>query len=734
MAEDANPAGARETAPKPPMAKIKPSRLEKHGQVRTDNYFWLKERENPEVIAYLEAENSYTEEMMRDTASLRETLYEEIVSRMPQTDETVPYLLNGYYYYERFVPGKDYAIYARRKGTLDAPEEVMLDANVLAEGHGYFALREPKVSMNNEILAFPTDTIGRRIYTLRFKNLRSGELLQDEIPNVTDNVAWASDNRTLFYTRQDPDTLRPYQIFRHRLGTDPKSDALVFEEKDETFSIYLSLSKSKRYLLIESGQTLATEYRILEADKPEGTFRVFEPRLRGREYSIDHVGDSFYILTNDDARNFRMMKTPTARTSRRNWTELVAHRDDVFLQSFEVFRDYLVLSERKEGLTRFQVMPWTGRGTHYIEISEPAYTLTLGKNLELNTRKLRYVYSSLTTPPSTFDYDLADRSRKLKKQEPVGGGFDAANYVTERLQARARDGRSVPISVVYRKGFSKDGSRPLYLYSYGSYGISSEAAFNASIVSLLDRGFVYAIAHIRGGQEMGREWYDSGKLLQKKNTFTDFIDAADDLVARKYADPNSLFASGGSAGGLLMGAVMNMRPELFKGVVARVPFVDVITTMLDADIPLTASEYDEWGDPNQKESYDYMLSYSPYDNVERKRYPNLLVTTGLHDSQVQYWEPAKWVAKLRATKTGDELVLLKTHMEAGHGGVSGRFRRQRETALIYAFVLKLAGEKRVAEDKAAAGKPAFANRRESLLASPAEMLGTRFAPNCPGGY
>ncbi|HUF17272.1 MAG TPA: S9 family peptidase [Thermoanaerobaculia bacterium] len=677
--------------PKPPTAKVVPFRLEKHGDVRTDNYYWLREREDPEVIAYLEQENAYTEQVLFHTKDLQEKLYDEIVARIPQADETVPVRIDGYLYYERFEPGKDYPIYVRRYGSMEAPEEVMIDVNELAEGHGYFAVSGVSVSPDGEILAFSTDDVGRRIYTLRFRNLRTGGMLPDEIPEVAGNVAWANDNRTIFYTKQDLETLRWHQIHRHVLGTDPANDVLVFEEADETFNAFVFRTRSKQFLVIGSSQTVADEYHILEADDPTGNFRVFEPRRRGREYAIDHLGDAFYIRTNDEAQNFRLMKTPVMATGRENWVEIIPHRDDVFLADFEVFRSHLVVSEVKDALTRLHVMALDGSDGHFIEVDEPAYVLDFGKNPDIDATEVRYVYSSLTTPDSTYDYDMSTRARVLRKMERVGGGYDPGNYVTERLFAPARDGRRIPISLVYRKGFQRDGSHPLYLYSYGSYGISSDPDFNAPMVSLLDRGFVFAIAHIRGGQELGREWYDSGKLLNKKNTFTDFIDAADYLIAERYGDPENMFASGGSAGGLLVGAVMNLRPDLFKGVVTRVPFVDVITTMLDEDIPLTTGEYDEWGNPNEKVFYDYMLSYSPYDHVEAKRYPNLLVTTGLHDSQVQYWEPAKWVAKLRAMKTGDELILLKTDMEAGHSGASGRFRRHRITALNQAFVLDLAG-------------------------------------------
>jgi oligopeptidase B len=675
----------------PPVAKALSRQLEKHGHVRNDPYYWLKDRTNPEVIAYLEAENAYTDQRLRHTEPLQQRLYEEIVARIPQSDESVPYFLDGYFYYQKFEPGKEYAIFARRKASMDAPEEIMIDSNELAKGHSFFSIVGVSVSYGRNIVSFATDTVGRRFYTLRFRNLDTDELLPDTIAAVTGNVAWANDNKTIFYSKQHPETLRSYQIYRHELGTDSSQDTLVYEEADDTFGSHVFRTKSKRYIVIGSSHTLADEYRILEADNPRGTFRLFEPRVRGREYQIEHYGDHFYIRTNDEALNFRLMKTPVAATGRANWTAVIPHRPDVYLMDFEIFRDQLVLSERQAGLTRLRIRPWSGSGEHYINFGEPAYAASFGTNPEFDTPWLRYVYSSLTTPGSTYDYNMNTAERILKKRDKVGGGFDPANYLTERMEATARDGKRIPISLVYRKGFQRNGSHPLLLYGYGSYGSSSEASFKSAEISLLDRGFVYAIAHVRGGQEMGREWYETGKLFQKMNTFTDFIDVADFLVANQYADPRNLFAMGGSAGGLLMGAVVNMRPELWKGVVARVPFVDVITTMLEPDIPLTTAEYDEWGDPNRKTDYQYMLSYSPYDQVERKGYPNLLITTGLHDSQVQYWEPAKWAAKLRAMKTDNNLLLLKTNMEAGHGGASGRFRRHRETALIYAFLLDLAG-------------------------------------------
>ena len=677
----------------PPRAAQRPHQLTTHGHVRVDEYFWLKERTDTAVINYLNAENAWTEAVMSHTTAFQDSLFEEIKGRILQNDQSVPYRLEGYWYYTRFEEGKEYPIYCRKQGSMQGREEVLLDVNALAQGYGFYQVAGVQVSSGNNLLAYAADTVGRRQFTLRFRDLTTGRDLPDVVPGVTSNVAWARDNRTLFYTRQDPTTLRWYRIYRHVLGTPAAQDSLVYEEPDETFSASVFRTKSRRFIVIASSHTLSNEFRFVDATKPAGPFTVIQPRERNLEYSAEHFGEHWYIRTNLGARNFRLVRAPIATPGKAHWEEVIPHRADVLLEGFDIFKDYLVLSERERGLARLRVKPWTGAGEHYIDVSEPAYYAFTTVNPEFDTRILRYGYTSLTTPSSTFDYDMASRSRTLLKRDSVLGGYDPARYEVKRLYAKAPDGVEVPVSLVYRRDLRRSGPQPLLLYGYGSYGFSTEPTFSATRLSLLDRGFAYAIAHIRGGEEMGRWWYEDGKLLKKKNTFTDFIAAGEHLVAQGYTAPHMLYAQGGSAGGLLMGAVFNMRPDLFHGVVAQVPFVDVVTTMLDASIPLTTSEYDEWGNPNDSTYYRYMLSYSPYDNVERRNYPNLLVTTGLHDSQVQYWEPAKWVARLRARKTDGNRLLLKTNMEAGHGGASGRYQRYRETAFVYAFLIDLARQK-----------------------------------------
>ncbi|MGN7720882.1 S9 family peptidase [Chitinophaga sp. 22620] len=675
----------------PPVAEKIRKELAIHGDTRVDNYYWLNERDNPKVIAYLEAENKYTDTVLSPVKKLREDLFGELKGRIKEKDESVPVLTNGYVYYTRYEEGKEYPIYCRKKGSESAPEEIYLNVNDLAQGHEYFQVAGTAVSFDNKLLVYGVDTVSRRQYDLYVKNLETGEVYPDVIKNTTGGAVWAKDNKTFFYTFKNATTLRSEKIFRHTLGTPADKDALIFHEKDETYSTYVGRTKSKDYILIGSGSTLSSEFRYLRADDPNGTFKVFHPREKDMLYDIDHRGNTWYIVTNYEAKNFRLMTAPQDKTAKSGWTELIAHRPDVLVEGIDLFKDFLVVSERKGGLTQLRIINDVTHQEHYLDFGEPAYVAYSTSNPEMDTKNLRYSYTSLTTPNSTYDYNMDTKAKELKKQQEVIGGYDAKNYVTERIFAKAKDGTMVPISLVYKKGFEKNGKAPLLLYGYGSYGASMDPYFSSNRISLLDRGFCYAIAHIRGGQELGRQWYEDGKMFKKKNTFTDFIDCAEFLIANKYTVKEHLYAMGGSAGGLLMGAVVNMRPELFKGVIAAVPFVDVVTTMLDESIPLTTGEFDEWGNPKNKDSYEYMKSYSPYDNVEAKEYPNMLVTTGLHDSQVQYFEPAKWVAKLRELKKGDQVLLMETNMEAGHGGASGRFKALKDVALQYAFLFYLEG-------------------------------------------
>ncbi|WP_454061426.1 S9 family peptidase [Candidatus Nitrospira salsa] len=679
----------------PPKAKKVPFELKAHGQLRVDEYYWLRDRENPDVLEYLTAENEYADKVMAHTKTLEDTLFQEITGRIKQTDLSVPFKHGDYYYYVRYEPEREYGIYCRKYQSLEHPEEIMLDANVLARGCEFFSLGNWMISSEQDLLAYAVDTQGRRIYTVHIKNLVTGEIIHDMIPETTGNMDWANDNRTLFYSKQDPETLRAYQIWRHVLGTDIEKDELVFEEKDETFSTYVFKTKSKHFLMVASHQTISSEYQFLDANHPSGEFQILQPRERGHEYDVEHYNGQFYIRTNDQAKNFRLMVTPVNQPQKEYWKELIPHREDVLLEGIELFQQFLVVEERNQGLIHLRVIPWEGDEEFEIDFGEAAYYVTFGDNYELETSVLRFGYTSMTTPMTIYDYHMETRRKVLLKREEVLGDFDVSQYHTERLHAQGRDGTSIPISLVYRKGFVADGNAPLLLYGYGAYGSSMDATFSSARLSLLDRGFVYAIAHIRGGEELGRVWYEDGKLLKKMNTFTDFIACAEYLRDQRYANPEKLFAMGGSAGGLLIGTVTNLRPDVFTGVIAQVPFVDVVTTMLDDTIPLTTGEYDEWGNPHQKEYFDYMLSYSPYDNVEAKSYPHILITTGLHDSQVQYWEPAKWVAKLRTLKTDSNRLILKTNMDAGHGGASGRFKRYKESATIYAFLLDLAGLARI---------------------------------------
>ncbi|MEY4462343.1 MAG: hypothetical protein RLY98_883 [Bacteroidota bacterium] len=674
-----------------PVAKKLPKKLKKHNEIRIDDYYWLNDRENSEVIDYLNQENSYYDAMTAHTKDFQKQLFEEMKGRIKEDDQSVPYLYNGYYYITRYEKGQDYPIYSRKKGSLDAQEEILFNCNELAKGHTFFQLGGLSVSPDNRFASFGVDTVGRRIYTIKIKNLETNEILPDVIENATGGSVWANDNHTLFYTRQDKVTLRANQIFKHKLQTTSDQDVLVFEEKDETFNVSVGKEKSRKYIVIGSESTMTTEYRILNSETPDAEFKVFQPRVRGLEYSISHFGDSFYILTNKDkATNFKLMKTPENATEKKHWKEVIAHRDDVLLEDIEIFSNYLVVEERSNGLNHIRIMPWSGEGEYYLPFGSETYNAFTTTNVDFDTDILRYSYQSLATPSSVIDFNMKTKEKEIKKEQAVlGGQFDKNNYVEERVWASAKDGIKVPISLVYRKDLKKDGSNPLLQYAYGSYGVTMEPYFSTTRLSLLDRGFIYAIAHIRGGEDLGRQWYEDGKLLKKKNTFTDFIDCSQFLIQEKYTSPAHLYAEGGSAGGLLMGAVVNMAPELYHGVIAQVPFVDVVTTMLDDSIPLTTGEYDEWGNPNKKEYYDYMLSYSPYDNVKNQTYPNMLVTTGLHDSQVQYWEPAKWVAKLRTHKKDTTVLYLHTNMDAGHGGASGRFEAIKELAKEFAFLLDL---------------------------------------------
>ena len=676
---------------KAPMASIKPKTLEKHGDVRIDNYFWLNDRENPEVIDYLNKENEYYHTVTASTKAFQADLYEEMKGRIKEDDQSVPYFYNGYYYITRFETGQDYPIYARKKGSLDAPEEIMFNGNEMAKGHKYFNLSGISISNDNQFAIFALDLVGRRIYSLQIKNLLTGEILSDKIDNATGNATWANDNHTIFYTRQDEKTLRSDKVYKHKLGTDTASDVLVYFEKDDTFNVSVAKGKSKKYISISSSSTLTDEYRFIKADEPDSEFKVFQKRVRGLEYSVSHYGDSFYIVTNKDkATNFKLMKTPENATSQENWKDILPHREDVLLEGIDIFKEFLVVSERSNGLNKIRIMPWSGKGEYYLPFDIETYTAYTTTNVDFDTDILRYGYQSMATPSSVIDFNMKTKTKEIKKEQQVlGGQFDKNNYIEERVWATANDGTKVPISMVYRKGLQKEGKNPLLLYAYGSYGISMDPYFSSTRLSLLDRGFVYAIAHIRGGEDLGRQWYEDGKLLKKKNTFTDFIDCSKFVIAQKYTSPEHLYAEGGSAGGLLMGAIINMAPELYNGVIAQVPFVDVMTTMLDDSIPLTTGEYDEWGNPNVKKYYDYMRSYSPYDNVKAQAYPNLYVSTGLHDSQVQYWEPAKWVAKLRVLKTNENLLFLDTNMDAGHGGASGRFEALKELSKEFAFLLDL---------------------------------------------
>lgn len=697
FAQNISAQNMKNTAPK---ARKQAHTISIHGDDRVDNYFWMRlsdeqkeaeqaDAQTQEVLDYLNAENAYLKAELAHTEKLQEKLFKEITARLKPDERSVPYTKNGFEYYTRFEEGQDYAYYCRKSNGV---EEILIDGPKLGKQSAYFAIGTYAISDNNQILAYSTDRVSRRQYTIEFKNLKNGSMLADRIENTSGSIVWANDNITVFYTKNDPVTLRSYQIYKHTLGTSSDQDELVYEEKDETFYCYIYKSKSDDYLFIASQQTTTTEFRFIPAANPSAEWKVVEPRSEGHEYSVDHLGDHFYITTNLNALNFRVMSTPIKSTGKENWKEVIAHRKDVFIEEIELFENFLVLAERKNGLPQLHVINHTNGDSHYIEFNDPAYVVEFNVNVEINTDLLRFSYTSLTTPQSIYDYNLKTKeSTLLKRQEVLDSSFDPSNYISERIFITARDGVKVPLSLVYHKNTKKSADTPLLLYGYGSYGYSIDPNFSSVRLSLLNRGFIFAIAHIRGGQEMGREWYETGKMRNKKNTFTDFIDCAKALCEKNYTSPKHLYAQGGSAGGLLMGAVMNMEPNLWNGIIAGVPFVDVVSTMLDESIPLTTGEFDEWGNPKEKVYYDYMKSYSPYDNIEAKAYPNLLITTGYWDSQVQYWEPAKWIAKLREFKTDDNMLLMHCDMEVGHGGASGRFQRYKEVAMEYSFLLNLEG-------------------------------------------
>ncbi len=690
----------------PPIADKVPKRIEKHGNVRTDDYYWMRltdaqknakipDPHTQKVLDYLNAENEYYDALTGHTKQFQEDLFEEMKSRIKEDDESVPYKVNGYYYIVKYEVGGQYPIYARKKGTLESSEEILFDVNDMAKGFDYFQLGGLNVSPDNKLVAFSTDTVSRRQYFIRIKNLETGEIYKDIIDNTTGGAVWANDNKTIFYTKKDPVTLRSEKIYKHVLGTDASLDQLVYHEQDDTFDAFVYKSKSKKYIIVGSYSTLTQEYQVLDANNPDDDLRMVQSRVRGLEYGIYHYGAHFYILTNKDgATNFKLMRTPEDKTRQENWVDVIAHREEVLLEDVSIFKDYLVLEERENGLNKIRIKRWDESEDYYLPFDEETYSVGVYNNPEFDTETIRYGYNSFTTPASVIDFNMADKSKELKKeQEVLGGKFDKNNYTSERVWIDVRDGQKVAVSIVRRKDTVLSKDTPLLMYAYGSYGHTISDGFSTTRLSLLDRGFVYALAHIRGSQYLGRSWYEEGKLLKKMNTFTDFVDCAKGLIERGYTSSSHLYAMGGSAGGLLMGVLINISPETFNGILAAVPFVDVITTMLDDSIPLTTSEYDEWGNPNEKEFYEYMLSYSPYDQIKTQKYPHILVTTGLHDSQVQYYEPAKWVAKLRTHKIGTTTLMMHTNMEAGHGGASGRFNALKETARDYAFFLDLEGIK-----------------------------------------
>ncbi|PCI21329.1 oligopeptidase B [Candidatus Wolfebacteria bacterium] len=675
--------------PQPPKAKKIPHETVYHGDTRIDEYFWLREKTNPEVITYLKDENTYTKEIMKDTEDAQAQLYKEMKGRIKETDMSVPVKIDNYYYYTRTEEGKQYPIYARKKESLDSAEEILLDQNILAEGYEYFQLGVFDVSPDHSLLAYSVDTNGSEEYTIFIKNLDTGELLSDQITHTYHSFEWINDSQTFFYSVLD-ETKRPHKVYRHTLGTDTKEDTMMFHEPDGKFFVNLYKTRTEKYIMILSGSKVTSEVRAMDADEPTSQFEIIQPREKGIEYYVHHHGDTFYIRTNKNALNFKVMKTSVETPTKENWKEVIAHDDNISITDIDLFKEYLVISQREKGLEKINIINVLDDTHHFIPFPEEVYTVGVSSNPDFNTNTLRYSYSSLTTPSSVFEYDMEARTQELKKQKEVLGGFNKDDYIAKRIVARAPDNEEIPMSVVYKKDlYKKNEANPLLLTGYGSYGISSNPYFSSNIISLLDRGFVYVIAHIRGGSELGEHWYEQGKYLNKKNTFTDFIACAEHLIKEDYTAPESLAIWGGSAGGLLMGAVSNMRPDLFNAVVADVPFVDVINTMMDPTLPLTIAEYEEWGDPNEKKNYEYILSYSPYDNIEAKDYPHMLVLGGLNDPRVQYWEPAKWVAKLRDMKTDNNTLLLKTNMGAGHGGSSGRYEYLKEAAFIYAFIVDM---------------------------------------------
>jgi len=685
----------QESSMQAPIAKKVDHILNIHGHERNDHYYWLRDdsRENPDMLAYLQAENAFTDSKMAHTEALQKLLFNEMTGRLEPNKESVPVFDKGYWYWSRFEEGKDYKIHIRQKETLHAPEEILLDQNKRAEGHEYYSLAALTVSPDQRLLGIAEDTVSRRQYNLRFKNLATGAFSPEVIENTSGQIVWANDNKTLFYVKKDPVTLLPFQVYRHQLGQSPDNDVMVYEEKDNTFYTYIYKTRSEKFIGIGVSSTMNSEARFVDADKPAEAFTVFLAREKDHKYSVDHIANDFYIKSDLNALNEKVLRVADDKIGdKAHWREVIGHREDTLIQGFELFNDFMLVNERTNGLEKLRLRDYQGKLLQEIEFSDAAYTAGIGRNPDPVATKLRYSYSSMTTPDSEFEYDIADKSSRLLKQDKVIGDFDSANYQSERIMVAARDGKQVPVSIVYRKDtFKKDGTNPLLHYAYGSYGATIDPGFSVSLLSLLDRGMVYAISHIRGSKMLGRQWYEDGKKFTKMNTFTDFNDATKALLERGYGDSQRIYAMGGSAGGLLMGAVINMEPALYHGVVAAVPFVDIVTTMLDESIPLTTGEYDEWGNPNQKDYYEYMLSYSPYDQIKKQDYPNLLVTTGLHDSQVQYWEPAKWVAKLRDLKTDNNVLLLDTDMEAGHGGKSGRYKRFVDRAKEYAFLLDLAG-------------------------------------------